>query len=1160
MRRPLPLPALRRDTGATAPYAVVAVIILLGAGMSYAYLAHLNASRLRMEGLEPWSEGAMDALDREEARFRAAVSDALALAVHLHDGASSVDLVSSIGRVAQDHLSSWAASSYPRYLSGKELTASPPRLSLSTVYGTVLTGNVLGQQTTQRAPVGMEAVGAVTVAVGTPAGGIVSRDVAVRVHRTEPMVLAAHLQNVLEYSLADEGLVPRLMADGLSSGLSKDPGWVPDDGTLGQAVDVAIGVVERSLFHWDTGVSAMALEGGDLVSGTTLLGPGEQGQVLVPLPSTGTVTVRDARAAGPTTFRLVPWVEWRAREVDLRTDRLWSAEAGGPGGAVVAHMDMAGRFGHRVDAWSGDVRLGSVSRDIEFRDHLVAWAEDPTFASGGGRRMGKAQVEDWERLRATMDVVSPPCRQVTLDIAEGFGSAASVSLDGVHLGLMGPGEVLLENVVAGRHQLTVRSDPGTGPTVGHTDEIDVPPTGPVATVAVAPRDGADPEAAYAFWFSVMAALQRSGASPLAHLEHIATLVGYGPLPPEASADPRAHLEEVTYWVEGLDHHLDFRGGNLEDKGDCDPLGTWRLAKEVVSLSKLTFKLVTKLPDKLVGAGQVVVELSGSEGRAAFLVRVQGAGETIDLVEAAEEADGGCRVVFNIETGVLVERAGNMLSALSIIGKSLTIGFDAVELRDATQEGNGTAVAWAVYDLGVDLAQIVLSAVKFACDLGVLVLSRVTQSVLAVIGSAISVVASFLDAYRDAGSDFWGAWELLLTPDTFGDALRTAGFLSAMASLVTTVVVTAALPMLAGVSVAAALSMAVVAASGVGLIVLAAVLAIWAIFHWEEVACWVHGSVTSDDVDRVERDVSDVLGVTLRLMANLNTVDAAQELADARMERAVGLALMDLRTTCGDGGLVEALAGTPHYHLDGGSAQGRRARAVVEARHWIVVLWRQVDDLVDDDHAEEQGSEGFPDDGGIGKDHDFDGQVRIKGPEGSPLTMDAAAIVAFLEGATVEGTQGWSVRLVVEGDLFKDALGEWVSSLEAIGSQLAEATRALSRSSRETTFAASSVSEAAYDRSRGLVEVRVPAEVASARVMVECLDGAVIVDGEPVTGPVLVHVHNGTALLAVTGRSVVSDILTYTSDDQLDMDMEATCAVSLWSELSFGGSLLEHALA
>jgi hypothetical protein len=296
------------------------------------------------------------------------------------------------------------------------------------------------------------------------------------------------------------------------------------------------------------------------------------------------------------------------------------------------------------------------------------------------------------------------------------------------------------------------------------------------------------------------------------------------------------------------------------------------------------------------------------------------------------------------------------------------------------------------------------------------------------------------------------------------------------------------------------------------------------------------------------------------MANLNTVDAAEELAAARMERAVGLALMDLRTTSGDGGLVEALAGAPQYHLDGGSAQGRRARAVVEARHWIVVLWRQVDDLVDDDHADDQGSEGFPDDGGIGKDHDFDGQVRIRGPEGSPLTLDAAAIVGFLEGATPEVVSGWSVHLVVEGDLFKDALGEWVSSLEAIGSQLTEATAALSRSSRETTFAASSVAEAAYDRSRGLVEVRVPAAVGSARVLVECVDGAVLVDGEVVTGPVEVHVENGTVLLAVTGRSVVSEIQDYTSDEHLDMDMESTCTVSRWSELSFGSSLLEHALA
>jgi hypothetical protein len=81
------------------------------------------------------------------------------------------------------------------------------------------------------------------------------------------------------------------------------------------------------------------------------------------------------------------------------------------------------------------------------------------------------------------------------------------------------------------------------------------------------------------------------------------------------------------------------------------------------------------------------------------------------------------------------------------------------------------------------------------------------------------------------------------------------------------------------------------------------------------------------------------------------------------------------------------------------------------------------------------------------------------------------------------------------------------------------------------------------------------------VMVECTDGTVLVDGEPVDGPQIVHVTNGTALLTVTGRSVVSQILSYDCDlSTVELDMEADCTASRWSELSFCRSVLEHTVA
>ncbi|MCK5414830.1 MAG: hypothetical protein KAJ35_05570, partial [Thermoplasmata archaeon] len=515
MRRTLPFQDLSRDTSASAPYAVVAVIILLGAGMSYSYLAHLNASRIHQEGLEPWSADALVALDREEARFHEAVRAGLGTAVGLRDDAPSVDLVSSIGKAAQEELAGWSRVRYPYQMGVLTVTLDSPRLSVSTIFGTVTTGNILGQQMPQRVPVGIEASAAATISVEMEGGVHASRDVVARVHRTAPVVLASHLQNVMEYALVDEGLVPTLLSDALSQGLAEDPDWVPSDGSMLRALDGALGVVERSLFLSDTGPSALLFGMGGNISGPTLLGPGGPGHVQVHLPDEDTLTIVDPRSSRTTEVRMVPWVEWRGQEVDLRVSRLWSGEAGGPGGAVIARLDISGRFDHRVDVWSGGDRLGSVMRKIEFRDHLVVWAEDPDLASDGERRMGKAQVEDWDDLRLTMEIVSPPVRQLTLDIHEDFGTFPEVSLDGVHLGLFPVGEVQLGNVRSGPHQLLVRPSRGSSSWETFSEDIDVPATDPVSTVKVLPTEGEDPEAGYVFWFSLMAALQRSGVGPLA---------------------------------------------------------------------------------------------------------------------------------------------------------------------------------------------------------------------------------------------------------------------------------------------------------------------------------------------------------------------------------------------------------------------------------------------------------------------------------------------------------------------------------------------------------------------------------------------------------------------------------------------------------------------
>ena len=120
------------------------------------------------------------------------------------------------------------------------------------------------------------------------------------------------------------------------------------------------------------------------------------------------------------------------------------------------------------------------------------------------------------------------------------------NFDGVHLGTVGTGQVLLENVPAGPHRLLLRSAGAEGSTATFLGDVSVPATGPVTPFTVEPQEADDGEAAYAFWFSLMAALHRSGAGPLAHLEHIAAMTGFGGLPSETGADPRGHLEEVVF--------------------------------------------------------------------------------------------------------------------------------------------------------------------------------------------------------------------------------------------------------------------------------------------------------------------------------------------------------------------------------------------------------------------------------------------------------------------------------------------------------------------------------------------------------------------------------------------------------------------------------------
>jgi hypothetical protein len=274
--------------------------------------------------------------------------------------------------------------------------------------------------------------------------------------------------------------------------------------------------------------------------------------------------------------------------------------------------------------------------------------------------------------------------------------------------------------------------------------------------------------------------------------------------------------------------------------------------------------------------------------------------------------------------------------------------------------------------------------------------------------------------------------------------------------------------------------------------------------------------------------------------------------------------MHLRSTCGDPRLVDALGRADLHHLDEGSAQGRRARSVAEVRHWIEVLWREVDDLVDEGREENDGeeSEGF-------KDHrehmgvfsllfDADIEVSTDDDEFTCLDQSDGSLVGFLRGIEEADLGNIGVKLAIRGEVLEESFGHWVNALGAITEQLGEASSMLARSSREAAFLDGAASETAYDRGRGLVEVHLPEWANWSRLELRPIEGSVMVRGHPVEGLQSIELVETTAMLTVDAWLVTSRVVDMTgSGGPDDMKDVAVCDVYPWYDLRFGESLLDH---
>ena len=1159
MRKVRTLSAIHRDQGAMAPYAVVAVIILLGAGVSYAYMAHLQTSRQALDSLDPWTDEALRTLKEEEARLDGVVRLILENVSRIDGNMSSEGIVSTMALRGQENLTRWVEANYPSQRGSIRVMLGPPLFTLNTLHGPVITGNVLGQQVPQRLPVGLEAVGAVRVDVTVTDGSRAGRNVVVRSDRLAPQVMAAHLQDVLEYTLADEGLVTVLMVDAMTAQLAGDPEWEPEEAALDRMVRGAIGAVQRSLFHNDEEAPWLPAR----VDGPDLLGLDTTGRVTIQGSEDVVFSMTSPRGGQAMQVRLDPRLEWRYDpQTDLRTSRLWGAEAEGGGEATIARLDIAGLFLHSVEVLANGVPVGNVTREVGFRDHLMAWAMDTSSTDDGEVHYGRAQVEDWAAFEEAMAVACPPPSSIELELSPSFGAEAEVTLDGVPLGIYGPGTTRLPNVLAGPHELTIISRADVDSPATCSTQVIVPFRGNGAHLAPVPSGEALSRAQYSFWFSMMAAFHRTDAGPLAHLEHIASLSGYPLLPAHVMRDPAGNLEQISFWVEGLEHHLDHQGGQWDDKGVMDPLGTMDQAKQVVKLSKLAYKLLTKLPKAVSRVSTATMLLSTEQGRTEFVLWSEtGSGMKVLLKGTVE--DGGCTVRSAWAGTNLVARIDNVLTAISIITGVIAVYYAHIEFVDALEGGDVGDILWAYTDLQLDMAKLVISLLGVLGKVGVLVIGALGKAVLSVVGAAIAVVATFLDAYRDAGNDFWGAWEILLHPDGFSGALRTAGFFSAVASIITTVVLTVALPVLTGATVAGAFILAVGVATGVGLIVLAAVLVVWAIMNWDSITNWVSGTVGDEEVDAVEDEVESILRSTMELRARMNSVDVHGEVAEARSERGVGLALMHLRTLSGNADLVMALGLADLAHLDGGSAQGRRARAVHEVRYWIDVLWREVDDLRDEDRRSSGGedSEGFRDYKGSwgSKDHDFDADIKVSVDGGARVTLvqDTGGIDAFLRDLSEEDLGNTRVDLEIAGSVYGDGLKDWLKAIGAIGGELSEATGALARASRESAFVSSFASESDYDRQRGLVQIQLPETVDWAKMEIWSVGGSVFINGQPVERGTL-EVTDGSAMFTATGYAVQSKVLDWDGGTLTGrLTKYASCMVLPWHDVNFGVPALRY---
>ncbi|MEW5760738.1 MAG: hypothetical protein AB1779_08225 [Candidatus Thermoplasmatota archaeon] len=310
--------------------------------------------------------------------------------------------------------------------------------------------------------------------------------------------------------------------------------------------------------------------------------------------------------------------------------------------------------------------------------------------------------------------------------------------------------------------------------------------------------------------------------------------------------------------------------------------------------------------------------------------------------------------------------GYGLNALAIITLVLDIHTKIITLKSVCEDDAGLG------ECAVNIATITLSMVNSFANLamnivnvGTLLLKNVFHKIgwaailsgkvtpllakyIPVIGMVISIILSIITITKTIAT---GDWSALF--DVAGNPLEVASFWTGV------IMLGMGIAWLVGVLCGVAALQAVpVIGQIVGAVILAIVMIIWVVLNWAKICAWWHGTVTKEDLRKLEGDMSGILENTMNLRARLNGENLYDSLYHARKQKAVGIMAGRIASITNEKELADKMKNIAMYSKEYSTAEYRKALYMSYAKFWVAPLWRQMTDFVDNDHKGDYGSEGF----------------------------------------------------------------------------------------------------------------------------------------------------------------------------------------------------------